>query len=126
MCVTAVRAVICGSSLAVSPSQGKVQSPTCTSGQTDSSHAELLLCSNYQNKIISAAGRTVPCERSFTSYAASLTCVSWLMLESWKKAMLLRKLGLLVPCGETQVTQNSSAVHVLFYCYYHNHIFKEK
>lgn len=44
----------------------------------------------------------MPCERSFTSYTASFTCVCWLMLESWKKATLLRKMGLLVPCGEKQ------------------------
>lgn len=41
---------------------------------------------------------TVPCERSFTSYTESLTCVCWLMWESWKKAPLLRNMGLLVPC----------------------------
>ena len=40
---------------------------------------------------------TVPCERSFTSYTDSLTCVCWVIRESWKKAMLLRKIGLLVP-----------------------------
>ncbi len=53
---------------------------------------------------------TVPCERSFTSYMESLTCVCWLMWESWKKATLLRNMGLLVPC-KTKVKPFVSISH---------------
>lgn len=64
---------------------------------------------------MSRAGRrrTVPWERSFTSYTASLTCVCWLMLDSWKKAMLLRKMGLLEPCGRSK-TSGSRHLHSHF------------